>query len=220
MTMDGTVDLKDTSAVGQDASKGTQETSQAKTYLESDVQKIVNDRLAQAGRAAKALEAKEAELSAREEAHNQWLRERDEEEYEKARGNPDALSALQRERVAKTEARKIKEERDALERDRVAFQVERDADNVIKKEQKITELAAKYQVNIADLKEFDLGIEAIEKLAMKLSPIPQADLAKTAKVEPKKRDSGVTLGGGSTRLGDLSPKDRLKEIDRRLREQQ
>jgi len=208
MTTDRTVETKDTSAETPDSSKVKQETPIAKTYQESEVQKIVNDRLAQAGRDAKAFETQKADLAAREEAHAQWLKERDEEEYEKARGNPDALSALQREREAKSATKALKDERAALERDKLEHQVELDAARASTKERKIAELAQKYQVDAQTLKDLDLDIEHTEKVAQKLTTLSPEELAPVAQTkEPKKRDSGITIGGG----GEKSAEQKLKE---------
>lgn len=218
MTTDGTVNAQDASAKKQDTSAEEQGTSKTKTYTESEVQKIKNDALAQAGRDAKALEQKAADLKEREDAHAQWQRERDEEEYEKARGNPEALSALQRERADRATSKSIKEERDALERERVAFQVEKDTANAIKKEHDIAELAEKYQIPVQVLKDLDLDVERTEKVAQRLTTLSPEALGKTTPaIVPKKRDSGVTLGGGNN-LSGLKPKEVLKEIQRKLSE--
>jgi len=218
--LDGTDNTQDTSGANQDTSGGEQGTSKAKTYQESEVQKIVNDRLAQAGRDAKTLETQKTDLAAREEAHAQWQREKDEEEYEKARGNPDALSALQQERAFKATAKSIKDERNALERERVAFQVERDAANAIKKEHDIVALAQKYKIDPQFLRDIPIDPEHLEKVAQRMTPLSPAELAKTTQdIVLKKRDSGVTLGSGGN-LSGLKPKETLKEIDRQLREKQ
>ena len=208
MTTDGTAETKNPSAETPDTSKVKQETPIAKTYQESEVQKIVNDRLAQAGRDAKSFEAKEADLKTREEAHQQWLREKDEEDYEKARGNPDALSALQRERETKAAAKALKDERAALERDKLEHQVELDAARALSKERKIAELAQKYQVDTQTLKDLDLDLEHTEKVAQKLTKLSPEALAPVIQAkEAKKRDSGITIGG----TGDKSIDQRLKE---------
>ena len=214
--LDGTVDQKDTSDANQDSSKVKQGTSEdAKTYQEADVQKIVNDRLAAAGRDAKTQEARETALKAREEAQTQHDRERDEEAYEKARGNPEALSALQRERQDKATSKTIKDERDALEREKVALQVEKDATNAVKRDIGIIELAEKYKVDTTVLKDLDLDLEHTEKVAQRLTTLSPEQLGAKPTPVPKKRDSGVTIGSGGN-LGD-NPKEILKNIDAKLR---
>jgi len=227
MTTDVTTNQTDPSVATQDALKGEKVTSDAtKTYTESDVQKIVSDRLAKAGREAKAFEAKEEALRQREEAQAQRDREQEEREYEKVRGNPDALSKWQAERDLKKERDALQKDRDALEREKVEHQVALEAAQKLTNAAQISAIATKYKVDVAILNDFGLNVEQTEKIAQRLSSLPPAELAKLTKPQqpanenpPKKRDSGVTLGGGSTNLGDLSPKDRLKEIDRRIREQ-
>jgi len=208
MTTDRTVETKDTSAETPDTSKVKQETPTAKTYQESEVQKIVNDRLAQAGRDAKTLEAQKADLVARETAHQQWLREKDEEEYEKARGNPEALTSLQREREARAAKKEFEDAKAAFEREKLEHQVELDTARAVAKERKIAELAQKYQVDTQTLKDLDLDIEHTEKVAQKMTKLSPEELAPVIQAkEAKKRDSGITIGG----TGDKSIDQRLKE---------
>ena len=208
MTTDGTVETKNTSAETPDTSKVKQETPTAKTYQESEVQKIVNDRLAQAGRDAKTLEAQKADLVARETAHQQWLREKDEEEYEKARGNPEALTSLQREREARAAKKEFEDAKAAFEREKLEHQVELDTARAVAKERKIAELAQKYQVDTQTLKDLDLDIEHTEKVAQKMTKLSPEELAPVIQAkEAKKRDSGITIGG----TGDKSIDQRLKE---------
>jgi len=220
MNTDGTENLKDSSAK-QDSSDGKQETSEnTKTYQESEVQKIVNDRLAQAGREAKVFEQQSADLKKREEVISQREKEKEEEEYEKIRGNPDAISDWESKRNLRTEKKAIADKEAAFERDKVEQQIKIDAANSILNELKINELAEKYKLDASILKSFALDIETTEKVAQQMTTIPKDELTKSVvPVKDKKtRDSGVTVGGG-TGLGDLSPKDRLKEIDRQLRNQ-
>ena len=208
MTTDRTVETKDTSAETPDTSKVKQETPTAKAYQESEVQKIVNDRLAQAGRDAKTLEAQKADLAARETAHQQWLREKDEEEYEKARGNPEALTSLQREREVRAAKKEFDEAKAAFEREKLEHQVELDTARALTKERKIAELAQKYQVDTQTLKDLDLDIEHTEKVAQKMTKLSPEELAPVIQAkEAKKRDSGITIGG----TGDKSIDQRLKE---------
>ena len=214
--LDGTVDPKDTSGANQDSSDGGQGTSGAKTYTEAEVLKIKSDALSKAGRDAQSTDARETALKAREDAQALRDREKDEEDYEKARGNPEALSALQKEKAAKLSSKTIKDERDALEREKVTLQVERDATNAVKRDIGIIELAEKYKVDTTVLKDLDLDLEHTEKVAQRLTTLSPEQLGVKQAPVPKKRDSGVTIGSGGNLTG-LTPKETLKEIDRQLR---
>ena len=227
MLTDGTDNnTQDPSGANQDPSGDNQGTSNApKTYTEAEVLKIKSDALAKAGRDAKALEAKEEALRQREEAQAQRDKEQEEREYERVRGNPEALSKWQAERDLKKERDALQKERDALEREKVEHQVALEAAQKLTTAAQIGEIATKYKVDVAILNDFGLNVEQTEKIAQRLSSLPPAELERLKnpgqqpKPAPVKRDSGVTHGGGGTNLGDLSPKDRLKEIDRRIREQ-
>ena len=221
MNTDGTENKQDTSGANQDTSGGNQGTSEAKTYTEAEVLKIKSDALSAAGRDAKANEARESTLKAREEAVALRDKERDEEAFEKARGNPEAISALQREREAKVESKRLADERAAIERDKLEVQIEKDAITAARREQGIVVLAEKYKVDAAVLKDLDLDLEHTEKVAQTMTPLSPEARAKlnptTPANQPKKlRESGVTIGSGGNLTG-LSPKDTLKEIDKQLR---
>ena len=208
--MDGTEKTKDASGETQDTSKQTQETSKAKMYGESEVQKIVNDRLAKAGRDTKATDARETNLKAREEAIALREREKEEEEYEKVRGNPAALTEYQRNKQHRDATKTLADERAAFEREKLEQQVTVDVANALTKEQGLNALAEKYKVNGAVLKDLDLDLEHTEKVAQKLSTLSAEDLAKLNKTPAKKeRDSGPNVGGTG---GEKSDEQRLKEM--------
>jgi len=217
---DGTDNQQDLSANEQTTSEGEQGTSNdAKTYQESEVQKIVNDRLAQAGRDAKALEAKEAALKEREFSLAQKEKEKDEEERERLRGNPEALSAFEQERQRKAELKTLADARAQIERDKMENQVTLETANKLLRDAKIIELSAKYKIDATILKDLDLDAERTEKVAQRLTTLSAEDLAKLGKApakDNKRRDSGVTIGGGGGLTG-LSPKETLKNIDQQLR---
>ena len=215
--LDGTVDPKDTSGENQDPSKEKQGTSEPKTYQEADVQKIVNDRLAAAGRDAKAIEAKTADLKAREEAVALHEKEKDEEAYEKVRGNPDALSKFEADKQIRAEKKALADEKDAFEKTKLEHQIAVEAANTLSKEQGIIALSTKYKVDATVLKDLDLDLEHTEKVAQRLTTLSPEQLGVKQPAVPKKRDSGVTIGSGGNLTG-LSPKEKLKEIDRQLRE--
>src|SRR3989304_5718481 len=77
----------DTSGDAQQASKD----ASTGTYTKADIDKAVNDALAQDGRTEAHLKTRQSEIDARLEEVAAWQRRKDEEEEESARDNPDAL---------------------------------------------------------------------------------------------------------------------------------
>jgi len=224
--MDGTENQKDPSAVArQDASKGDQGTPKHEPRLipesevEARVQKQVSDRLAQAGRDAKALEARETEVQKRAQEIADWQARKDEEERRSIQDNPELLDIFTQKKLVRDAKEKLKADSAAFERDKVAHQVEIESARATQMEIDIFTIAGEYEggdpVKLKSLCE-NFGSSTKEQI------IKAADTLwtkKTAQVAEKvKRDTGMTQGGGGDNLGDLSPKDRLKEIDRRLRE--
>ena len=215
---DTTVDPKDTAGANQDTSKGTQEPSDAKTYTEADVQKIKSDALMTAGRTATALETRETAVKEREETQANRDREADESERERLRGNPAGLTEYDQKRANKKAQDDLATREAVFERTKLEHQVAMDATNAIARENGIIALAVKFKVDVTVLKDLDLDLEHTENVAKQLTTLSPEQLGVKPPVVSKRRDSGVTLGGGSN-LGDLKPKEILKEIDNRIKNQ-
>jgi hypothetical protein len=185
---DGTENQKDASAVTQDTSKGNQETPQDRTYTEAEVRKVVNDRLAQAGREAKAIEQAKVELEKKEQELVQWRRHKDEAEYEAVRGDPDALSQYQKEKA-------IQKREDELVKRELKHQVEIERVREYAKEKETSDIAQKYGIDADMLNDLDLPSDKLEKVAAKMVNQELADTGKKATTSRVKRDSGMTIGG-------------------------
>ncbi len=215
--LDGTENKQDSSDANQDASKENQGTSNDKTYTEAEVVKIKSDALSKAGRDAQSTDAREATLKAREEAQTLRDKEHDEAEYEKVRGNPDAVTAFQEKREMAKREKELAGKTATFEREKLEHQVTTDAANALALTQGITALAEKFKVDADVLKDLALDLEHAEKVAQKLTSLTPEQLGVKLPEVTKKRDSGVTLGSGGN-LSGLKPKETLKEIDRQLRE--
>ena len=224
MTTDRTVKTDDqVAAEAAAALKAEQETSEkTKTYSESEVLKIKNDALAKVGRTDKEMAAREEAVRAREESQATLDRAKDEEAYEKARGDPSALDALSRVREAKVAAQALTEREKKLERDTVEQQVKLDTAEAVLKVDGIAKLATKFNVDLQTLIDLDLNLENTERIAQKITPLSADELAKLGKKpapKEKPRDKGVTIGSSSN-LGDLKPGEILKEIDQKIRDKE
>ena len=217
MTTDNTVAQKDTSGANQDTSKGKQETSDAKTYTEAEVLKIKSDALMTAGRSATALETREEAVKAREETQTNLDRAASEAEYERVRGNPTALDEYQQKQVIKKAEQGLADREAVFEKSKLEHQVTMDAANALNRENGIDALAVKYKVDVTVLKDLDLDLEHTKKVAKSMTTLSPEQLGEKPPVNPKLRDSGVTIGGGDN-LSGLKPKEALKEIDRQIRE--
>lgn len=216
--MDGTVDQKDTSA--RDSSEGQQGTSeQPRTYTEADMIKARSDALAAAGRDAKSIEKQREEANrllaeAQEAADKARQRQRD-AELEAAKDDPDELSRIRKAHQIEDDLNKerteFNKEKATLERERAEHQAEIEEAQSTKREIMVWDVATKHNVDAERLKDlsekYKLSTkEEIDELARQIGK-PK---------EPVLSDSGRTTGG--TNLGDLPPKERLAEADRRLRQ--
>lgn len=195
--MDGTKDPKDSSGATQDPSAGGGGTPKTpETFTKEQVQKSVSDALSGAGRDTKALEIREKELDARQQAVQsreadlaKWQKERDDVELEAAKDNPDLYDAIKLRRATKADQTKLAEDRVNLERDKAQHAAELEAAGATQREISIWEIASKQNVDASALKELsdDLNLqttEQIERVARTMTP-SQAITSVT----------GVTLGG-------------------------
>jgi nucleotide-binding universal stress UspA family protein len=214
MTTDGTQTVKpDTSA--RDTSAQVEETSKKETttYTKADVQKEVSDALAAAGRTAKQLKDQQDAIArqAKEiaDAQANWKRQQDERELELVKDDPDAMNAVKLRQKARDDAERAQRDREEATR----LRQEAIAD-------KINAIAEKNGVNANDLIELSHGDPDTAKRLV--AYLPKATASQTV-TETKKEtdpvlnlDPGVTIGG-SNKIGNLPPKDRVREAEKRLK---
>lgn len=215
-------------AAGQTSQVGTEGTPQEtipETLTREQIQKLISDERAKAGRELKAAKVEaetyktahtklESELTETRERMSEIQKRIDEAEEEEAKGSPESLRAYQKEKAARErEARAIVKEKAADEKERsVADRLAKaDAQDI---EMSIISAAVEKHVDIEKLKEkcqkFNLTTEEqISDMAETLAS--QAE----GKKLPPKGDSGKTIG--ATGLGSLPPAEMLKEIQKKLR---
>jgi len=197
---------------GRDTSQGQEgNTSEENpTFTREQVEKEVSDRLAKAGRDAKSLEKRQRELEAREaqiqaamERISQWEKDRDAEEEERARSDPQALDYLQAKRALRKERDKLAEDRAALETEKAKHAERLERAEEVEREIMFWEVAQKYKVDPGDLKNTCLELEIAtsekaETIAKKMAntAAKQAELSKQSKP-----DSGKTMGGPESEEG-------------------
>ncbi len=205
--MDGTENQKDASQIG-DTSGGDKGTSEKtpETFTREDIdkvsQKAVSDALSKAGRTATAFEKREVAVKTSEERVAQERKDRDQAELDAARGDHEALSAIEQRhkyRETKSELAKVKQE---LEGEREKTKEASAQAGEIDRTVKAAEIAAKHDVDLGTLIKFTDGSpEAMEELAKAL---PKKGGAKT----PIKLDSGRTIGGEDWHA--LSPDEKIR----------
>lgn len=213
--------MVDGQGASQDSSKTsvtTQETSQqaSKTYTEAEMNKIINDRLASAGREAKKLQELEAKLKADQDRLRQLEREREADEEAKLKDKPDEFS------VYKTR-KELKQREEALkEREAELLKQKEEADAILHTAREnsrlslIKTLAEKHGLDAKILdKPYLKSDEEIEDYAKTLSGV------KPAQQGSYNFDSGIAnAGGGAPTTEQLSnmtteeyAKWRLKQLD-------
>lgn len=192
------------------AEPGTTPGGEPETFTKEQAQKQVSDALAAAGRDAKSLEtrgkdldAREVNLKAEQERITQWQKERDAEQLEAARDNPQLLDQVQQKRQLRDDRTKLNQDRAEFERDKAEHKGVIDAASATQREITIWDIAQKNGVDAANLKDkcdkFNLqSNEQMEEMAKTMSG--------TKPAEPLKPDSGETTGGGK----DLSGKSPMQ----------
>jgi len=191
---------------------GTTPKETAKTYTEDEVQKAIekatHDALIKAGRDAKSLADKEASLKTQQQEIDDTKSEIskiqeqiDEAELEAARGDPDKLREIQAKKSYKTllagledKKKELKNEREALERDKAEHASEIEAAQEATLEMKIFELAVEHELNPQDIRDSmtELKLTTVDQavvIAKRLSGKP-----KEPTKEPRKTDSLLTSG--------------------------
>ena len=186
-------------------STGGKETSQAPPFTQEDVDKAVSDALARGGRDAKTLTNLSFTLQAAQKQFDdektEWQKRRDEEELDKVRDDPAALTAFQVQQKQREKERDLAQEKLKLEQDRAKHAEELKEVDIIKRTQAAAEVAMRLGVEISPLLEFtDGSVEAMEKLAK--------HLPKTGEAKPSlKPDSNKGVGGMN--FDKLSPQEKI-----------
>jgi hypothetical protein len=203
---------------------GSTSGGEPKTFTEEQVAKEVSDKLAAAGRDAKALDLRGKDLEAREEAvkaererQAQWQKERDAEAEEAARDDPEELKRLRRERkVREREEALAKRETEQTKRE-LEHRGEIEAARETQREIDVWEVAKETGLDARQLKdkvgEFctEFNVEFNSLTRGQITKVAQAVSAGKAPEPPKTPtpDSGRTTGGG-TDFSKMSADDKLK----------
>ena len=185
----GETDSPQGDSASQEA-KGT--TSDSPTYTKKQVDKMVSDALAKAGRDAKSLELKEKSLKEREDEINEWRKKQEQTELEAIRDNPQALDLYQKGKAIEQAKADLLRERAELAKQKQEFDEDIKLAKETRREIAIWEIASKYSVDPMTLKELGLeSMEQVEAVAKAFAPErpPEPSL---------KPDSGMTAGGGDS----------------------
>lgn len=189
------------------------------TEIETRVQKLVSDRLAQAGREAKSLEATKAELAKREQEIADWQAKKDEDERKAIEGNPELLDVYQQKKKLRDEQAAHKKERLEFEKEKLEHQIEIESAREVKKEIDIFDITQEYEggdaMKLKTLCELSkvTAKDDIRKVAdtiwtKKQTSSSQADATK------QKRDSGMTIGGTGEKTYEQSLKERYPSMQK------
>lgn len=210
---------QDTSHLEDSSEKGKESTSKdTKTYTKESEEKAVSDALSVAGRDAKSITEKSAEVEriltaaqttqANLQAEQErWQSGRDEADREAVRQDPEALKSLEERIKQRNEATKLAKERTDLDTDKGKHQESVKADLEQIRIFNRTQLAA--EVAVAK----GVSLDSILKLTKEDSRKAMEDTAellpKSKEATALKTDSGITIGGKS--LKDLTPDEKIKE---------
>jgi hypothetical protein len=233
MTTDAKENQKDTiQETGQDSAEQQRDSKKQKVYTEDEVEKKfstqrsaldkqIAEAKATATKALKAIEEANARATTAEEALKKAERAKDEAEYERVRGNPDALSDFQAKKAIKDAQSQL-----AKERAEIALQKAEHADdmaalNTWKIERSAQDIASKHKgVDYKDLIELtDGSAEKMEKMAVKLEKIPTTETAATKETEEENEpDSGEGRGhSGKSSMKQLAEMP-MEEYERQAKE--
>ena len=187
----------------EDTSGSSVETTPAKTFTEEEVQKLINDTLAQKGRDAKSLTEWETRVKAQEEATKQMSVEIERQRLEAQRREIEALAD-------DPEAKKALLHRyDIEERERKhAEQVKKDEAKIQKMFNDATALATEYNLNPSDLLSAG-NPEAMKLLAKNLAL--ERQINEKPKVDtPTEPKEGFTPDSGKSDAGGEDDKTFLE----------
>ena len=185
-------------------SGGTTSGGTPETFTKEQVQKLISDERAQAGR--KAAEGKKAAEKAAleiveqrrltkiaEETLAQLQREKDEAELEAARENPDALNVFQAKQTLRARDLELKRKEQELSKRELEAKEALDVVNKFRMEQKAAEISAQYSVDASTLLAITDG--SPEKMEAAAKALSQGKTPKGTETPAIKPDSGMTSGG-------------------------
>ena len=187
---------------GQSSTATIQGTSEKtpETYTKEQVEKLVSDSLAKAGRDAKSLTVKESALKDAEkaiEAERQriakWQADREKEELEAVKDDPEALTLFQRKKALREADAKLAEERAAFEEEKATYAERLTAAEETDREILIFEIAGE-----------KIEPDKLKGLCDKINARTREEIqavvdAIAGEIKPGliiKPDSGATIGGG------------------------
>ena len=194
-------------------SSGNQGTSEEpKLIPETEVEKLVSDRLAQVGRDAKSVEAQKSDIERREQALTDWQRQKDEDEQKAIKDNPELLDVFHQKKALRDREATFKKERLTFEKEKLEHQIEIEGARKMQLEIDVFDIAKEYEGgDAAKLKSvcetFDAKTkEQIRKVAGTFWPKATATGKDTT--SQKGRDSGVTQGGTGEKTQEQSLDER------------
>jgi hypothetical protein len=168
------------------------------TITPEQVQKAVSDALARAGREARALDTRKADLDARQQAIEEAEAALEAEARKALEGKPEELSLYDRRRQMEAEAARLAAEKKAVEAEKAAHAEELKQAAALRFEMAVLGLANEASVDAGTLK--DTGITDLEALRRVAALLPKKGQAITP-------DSGKTAGGED--LSRLSPGEKI-----------
>ena len=213
--MDGTGNPKDTLPGTGQTSEGEKGTSggEPETYTKEQAEKLISDALAKAGRTAKQLEKREAEIKTRDDARQAELDARqkrlDDAEFEAIKGDPDLETAYKNKKRIGDAQKTLDEDRRKLEAEKLEHADRLKTADDMAREISIWKIAIKHNADPAVVKEKAdyLGATSEEQVEA------IAEMIGSKEVKPSlKPDSGMTRGGGQ----DLSSLSGRKLIEKGL----
>jgi hypothetical protein len=217
--------------------KGITPKAETKTYTQEDVNRAIekakNDALAAAGRDAKTLAQRQADLDARDagiKAQQAEIddikRQRDAAELEEARRDPSKLTAYQARKAKEQEQQSLQAEKEALKKDRAAFERDKaehtaaiQAAQEMQLEIDVWEIGAEFGINPVTLKDTmkDLNLTTAEQ-AKALAKSMKDALKRPAETEGETKPeeefnpaSGVTSGIGANPTNEQLDKASMEE---------
>lgn len=192
-------------AKGQPSSGDNGGTSKesAETLTKDQVDKLVSDALAKAGRTAKDFEKKEAAIKTEKEAIAKWQADREKEELDSVKDDPEALTLLQRKKAVKEAEAKLATEREALDKEKAEHAEKLTAAEETERELLIWELAGD-KIDPDKLKGICDKLKAKTKEEIQaIVDIIAGEVKPNLKIKP---DLSATIGSGTK-----SDDQRLKE---------
>lgn len=183
---------------------GTTSETEPETFTKEQADKQTSDALSKAGRDAKSLDKRGKDLDTRDEAikaeHDriaQWQRDRDAEELEAAKDNPEAMDYLKKKQELGVSKTQLTSDRATLDKNVADHKELLDAAEATKMEITIWDIAKEQKVDPGELKEAcaELNLETkeqIESIAKRMAKAGGEPLK-----EPLKPDSSRTKGGGT-----------------------